>query len=144
MAVDPVSGKVTTRIDLPGCKGAHGVRIHPDGNNAFVASEDNSLIARVELCGAHAVVTAQTGQDPDVLGIDREFGWLYVAAESGDLTVFDINQPGHVLIDREHSGDHSHSVAVDPATHRVFFPLMAGPNGKPALHIMQPKLCEKQ
>ena len=36
------------------------------------------------------------------------------------------------------SGDASHSVAVDPASHHVFFPLQVGPKGTPALRIMRP------
>jgi hypothetical protein len=73
-----------------------------------------------------------------VLGIDPGLGWLYVAAESGNLTVFDINKAGLVKIDDEHPGDNSHSVAVDPSTHHVFFPLEKGPKGTPALRIMKP------
>jgi DNA-binding beta-propeller fold protein YncE len=138
VAVDPVSAKITTSIDLPGCKGAHGLRIHPDGQSALVACEDDDLLARVELGGAHAMVTSSTGSGPDVLSIDPGLGWIYVAAESGDLTVFDIGKPGLTLVGHDHPGDHSHSVAVDPATHRVFFPLMNGPNGTPVLRIMRP------
>jgi hypothetical protein len=37
-----------------------------------------------------------------------------------------------------HPGDASHSVTVDPATHHVFFPLLAGPKGTPVLRIMKP------
>ncbi|MDB4934269.1 MAG: hypothetical protein JWP87_1241 [Labilithrix sp.] len=138
VAVDPVAGSIATRIDLPGCDAAHGLRLHPDGKSAFVACEGNSMMARVDLEGAHAVVIAATGDGPDVLGIDPGLGWLYVAAESGDLTVFDIGKPGLVAIDREHPGEHAHSVSVDAATHRVFFPLMAGPKGTPVLRIMKP------
>jgi hypothetical protein len=52
--------------------------------------------------------------------------------------VFDIKQPGVVLVGHDHPGNNSHSVAVDPATHRVFFPLMAGSGGTPVLRIMKP------
>ena len=138
VAVDPLTAKVATSIGLPGCKGAHGLRIHPDGRSALIACEGNDTLARVDLDGAHAVVTASTGGGPDVLAIDPGLGWLYVAAESGDLTVFDIGKPGLVLVGRDHPGDNAHSVAVDPATHRVFFPLMAGPKGTPILRIMRP------
>ncbi len=137
--VDPTGASVMTRIPLPGCNGAHGLRIHPDGRSALVACENNDTLARVQLDGTHAVVTAPIGKDPDVLSIDPGQGWLYVAAESGDLTVFDIGRTGLVALDHEHPGEHAHTVAVDPATHRVFFPLMAGPNGKPVLRIMRPR-----
>lgn len=138
VAVDPTTAKITTTIDLPGCDGAHGLRLHPDGQSAFIACEGNDMLARADLGGAHAITTAKTGSGPDVLAIDPGLGWLYVAAESGDLTVFDIQKPGVVLLAHDHPGDHAHSVAVDPATHRVFFPLMSGPKGTPVLRIMRP------
>jgi hypothetical protein len=138
VAIEPTAGQIMTRIDLPGCSGAHGLRIHPDHQSGFVACEVNNVMARVDLGGTHAVVTAPTGAGPDVLSIDPGLGLLYIAAESGDLVVFDITQPGLVTVDREHPGDNAHSVAVDPATHRVFFPLMAGSNGTPVLRIMRP------
>jgi DNA-binding beta-propeller fold protein YncE len=137
-AIDPAAARVTMRIDLPGCSGAHGLRLHPDGQSAFVACENNDLLARVDLDGAHAAVTQPTGAGPDVLSVDPGLGVVYVAAESGDLTAFDIGQAGLVRIDREHPGDNAHSVAVDAATHRVFFPLVRGPNGTPVLRIMRP------
>lgn len=138
VAVDPTSAKVVTSIGLPGCRGAHGLRLHPDGQSAFIACESNDVLTRVDLGGSHAVTTAPTGSGPDVLSIDPGLGWLYVAAESGDLTVFDIRRPGVTLIGHDSPGNNSHSVVADPATHRVFFPLMAGPAGSPVLRVMRP------
>jgi YVTN family beta-propeller protein len=138
VAVDPVGAQVMQSLSLPGCSGAHGLRIHPDGKSAFIACEDNDVLARVALDGVHAVTTGPTGSGPDVLSIDPGLGWLYVAAESGDLTVFDITQPGVALLGHDQPGDNSHSVAADPATHRVFFPLLSGPNGTPVLRILRP------
>lgn len=138
VSVDPVAAKTKTTIPLPGCSGAHGLRIHPDGKSALVACEGSSKVVRVDLEGAHALTTAACGADPDVLAIDPGLGFLYVAAESGELTVFDLGKPGLDEIDRERPGDASHSVAVDPATHHVFFPLAVGPKGTPVLRIMKP------
>src|SRR5204863_8244643 len=95
-------------------------------------------VARVELDGAHALSLAASGADPDVLAIDAGLGWLYVAAESGDVRIFDLNKAGLVSIGREHPGKSSHSVAVDPTTHHVFFPLAVGRSGRPELRIMRP------
>jgi hypothetical protein len=138
VGVDPSAARVTANIPLPGCQGAHGLRIHPDGKSAFVACEDNDQLSRVDLDGDHAVALGPTGAGPDVMSIDAALGWLYVAAESGDLTVFDLTRPGVSLLGRDHPGSNAHSVAVDPATHRVFFPLVKGANGTPVLRIMQP------
>jgi DNA-binding beta-propeller fold protein YncE len=138
VGVDPTAARVTEKIPLPGCQGAHGLRIHPDGKSAFVACEDNDQLLRVDLDGNHALVLGPTGAGPDVMSIDAKLGWLYVAAESGDLTVFDLTRPGVSLLGRDHPGSNAHSVAVDPATHRVFFPLVKGAKGTPVLRIMQP------
>jgi DNA-binding beta-propeller fold protein YncE len=138
VAIDPVAAEIKATIDVPGCIGAHGLRLHPDGKSAFVACEANDMLARVELEGDHSVATAATGSGPDVLSLDPDLGWLYVAAESGDLTVFDIRAPGVALIGHDQPGNGAHSVAVDPATHRVFFPLAAGDEGTPVLRIMRP------
>ncbi len=144
VSVDPVTAKKTREIPLPGCDGAHGVRLAPRGESAFVACEGNDTLARVPLDGsagaAPTLVLAGTGAGPDVMAIDPGIGWLYVAAESGDLAIFDIDKPGLTLVGHEHPGAASHSVAVDPATHRAFFPLAVGPNGRPVLRIMRPTL----
>ncbi len=132
--VDPKTAKVTASIPLPGCSGAHGLRLHPDGQSAFIACESNDKLARVDLGGSHAIEIGDTGSGPDVLSIDPGRGWLYVAAESGDLTVWDIGKPGVSLVGHDHPGASSHTVAADPATHRVFFPLESGP----VLRIMKP------
>ncbi len=138
VAVDPLAAQTKTTIGLPGCRGAHGLRLHPDGKSAFVACEGNSVLVRVDLDGARVLGAASTGTIPDVLSIDPGLGWLYMAAESGDLTVFDIAESGVALIGHDRPGANSHSVSVDPATHRVFFPLKAGPKGTPVLRIMRP------
>src|SRR5204863_8092287 len=138
VAVSPTAGTITAEIPLPGCTGAHGLRLHPDGQSAFIACEGNDQLARVDLADAHAITLAPAGAGADVLGIDPDRGWLYVAAESGDLTVFDIKRPGVALVGHDHPGANSHTVAVDPATHRVFFPLPKGANGTPTLRILRP------
>lgn len=138
IAVDPTSAQVVTTVPLPGCSGAHGLRLHPDAQSAFIACESNDVLTRVALESPYALESRPTGSGPDVLAIDPGLGWLYVAAESGDLTVFDVNQPGVALVGHDSPGSNSHSVAVDPSSHRVFFPLVAGSGGTPVLRIMRP------
>jgi DNA-binding beta-propeller fold protein YncE len=140
VSVDPVAAKVVVKIPIQGCSGAHGLRIHPNAKSALVACEGNSKVARVSLDGAHAVVLAPSGSEPDVLAIDAGLGLLYVAAESGDVRVFDLAKTGLVSVGHEHPGASSHSVAVDATTHQVFFPLAVGPHGAPVLRIMRPTL----
>src|SRR3569623_3583094 len=42
--VAPKASTVTATIPLPGCGGAHGLRLHPDGKGAFIACEDNDKL----------------------------------------------------------------------------------------------------
>jgi hypothetical protein len=58
-----------------------------------VACEDNNLLVRVDINGAHELTSSPTGGGPDVMSVDPGLGWLYVASESGDLAVFDIGKP---------------------------------------------------
>lgn len=138
ISVDPRAAKVLTKIAVPGCSGAHGLRLHPNGKSALIACEGNSKVARVELDDAHAVTLASSGSDPDVLAVDTGLELLYVAAESGDLRIFNLAKTGLVTIGHANPGPASHSVAVDAATHHVFFPLAQGPHGAPVLRIMRP------
>ncbi len=136
--VDPKSATITTTIPLSGCVGAHGLRLHPDGQSAFIACEGNDKLARIDLGGGHAISIADSGAGPDVLSIDASKGWLYLAAESSDVTIWDINQPGVALVGHDQPGVNAHTVAADPATHEVFFPLPKGTGATPVLRIMRP------
>ncbi len=139
VALDPLEARITESVALGHCSGAHGLRLHPNGPSAFVACERNSKVVRVDLASrSHDQRVASCGRHPDVMAIDAGLGWLYVASESGDLRVFDLGQPGLVQIAEQHPGDGSHSLAVDPETHRVYFPLPRGPLGAPVLRIMKP------
>lgn len=140
VAVDPVGPTRKRVIPLPGCAGAHGVSLHPDGASAFVACEDAATLARVPLDehSNSALAFAPTGAGPDVLALDPGLGWLYVAAEGGELSVFELARPGVVSVGRQALAPGSHSVAVDPATHRLYFPLAKGPSGSPLLRVMLP------
>lgn len=65
---------------------------------------------------------ARVGTDPDVLAVDPTDARLYVAAESGTLTVV-ATRPAARASARAHLADTAHTVAVDPSTRRVFVPL---------------------
>ena len=72
-----------------------------------------------------------------MLAYDPGLGRLYVAAESGVVTVFSPTANRLHQLGQAHLADKAHSVAVDPVTHLVFIPLERDPN-KPGLRVMQP------
>jgi DNA-binding beta-propeller fold protein YncE len=76
------------------------------------------------------------GGEPDVLAYDTGLKRLYVASESGVVTVF--SAAGRRLARLgEYTAPHAHSVAVNSETHEVYLPL-ANVNGGPVLRILAP------
>lgn len=77
------------------------------------------------------------GGSPDVLAFDSSLGRLYVASESGTVSVFQAEGKGLRKISEGNGGPNAHAVAVSPATHYVYLPL-AKLSGKPILRILAP------
>ena len=69
-----------------------------------------------------------------MLAIDPARRRLYVAAESGNVDVFDIAAGPAVKVGSQHVNNDAHGVAVDPDTHLGYFPL-ANVDGHPVLRI---------
>jgi hypothetical protein len=75
------------------------------------------------------------GSEPDVLALDPITHRLYVSAESGVVSVF--SDRGSVSrIGQAYLAPAAHTVAVDPITHLVYFPLQ-NINGRPVLRVMR-------
>jgi hypothetical protein len=78
--------------------------------------------------------------DVDVLAFDPGLSRLYAAAESGMVAVFAVGvDRGVSELGRGSVGPNAHSVAVDPVTHRVYFPL-ADVGGRPVLRVMDARV----
>lgn len=135
--IDPNTDRVVARYPLTGCKGSHGLLIDSEHRLAFAACEDNSKLVVFDLQTKKATATLSVGADPDVLAFDTGLQRLYVSAESGIITIFDERDRGLQKVGEGLFGPNAHSVAVDPSTHRVYFPLQ-NLNGKPVLRIAVP------
>jgi DNA-binding beta-propeller fold protein YncE len=135
--IDPSSDRVVERYPLTGCKGSHGLLIDPEHGLAFAACEDNSKLVVFDLQTKKLTATLSVGADPDVLAFDPGLQRLYVSAESGIITIFDERDRGLQKVGEGLFAANAHSVAVDPGTHRVYFPLQ-NMNGKPMLRIAVP------
>jgi DNA-binding beta-propeller fold protein YncE len=132
VALDPRSLAVVARHRLPGCQGAHGVQIdRPERHRAFVACEGNSQLLAMDLSSGTVEGRFDVGEGPDVLTLDPGAHRLYVAAESGQLAVFDVADRVRKLT-QGNAGPNAHSVAVDSRTHVVYLPL-TDVGGRPVL-----------
>ena len=77
------------------------------------------------------------GRDPDIMAFDPQYGYLYVASESGVVSILRIRDRKVEKIGDFPVGENAHSVEVDPKTHLVYFPLRAV-NKQPVLRVMKP------
>jgi DNA-binding beta-propeller fold protein YncE len=136
-AIDPGRLRVVSRTHLAGCEGSHGVYVDSARRLAFVACEDNAQLVVVDLRSGRATSRFPVGDGPDVLAFDASLGRLYVAAESGVVSVFAERGRSLRQLGRDELAPHAHSVAVDPTTHLVYFPL-EDVDGRPVLRIMRP------
>jgi len=133
--IDPTTDKVIARIDLPGADSNHGLLIEPAQRRAFIACESNHKLLVLDLETRKVTASFDVGEDPDVLAYDSGPGYVYVAAESGVVSVFrtqsgQVSRVGDMLL-----GPNAHVVAVDPGTHKSYFPLK-NVGGETVLRIM--------
>jgi DNA-binding beta-propeller fold protein YncE len=135
--INPETDKIQTRYHLSGGEHPHGFYIDDQNGKAYIACEgDNKLL--VFDMKKHSVENVFPVSDgPDVLAFDRALQLLYVACESGAVSLFrysggKLEEVGNVDV-----GPNSHSVSVDSETHRAYFPLK-NVNGSPVLRIMAP------
>jgi len=121
------------------CKHPHGLAIAPGAATGYVACDENDVLVTVDLKTGKELSNLKLGHDPDVMAIDPGLKRLYVASESGRLAAFDIALPeapkalGETLV-----GPNAHSVAVDPVSHRLYFPL-ANLDGRSVMRILAPR-----
>ena len=135
-AIDPANLQIIGHYPMTGIESPHGIALDQAGRLAFVAGEDNHMLAVVDLNTMKVLATHPVGEDPDVLAFDPGLKRLYVSAESGNVFVFREN--GKTLVDEGHiSIPHAHTVCVDPNSHLVYFPL-ENIDGHPLLRIMEP------
>jgi DNA-binding beta-propeller fold protein YncE len=135
--IDPARRRVVGRYQLSGCDGSHGLHLDPPRRVAFVACEGNAKLLVFDLERRRVTATLDVGDDPDVLDFDTSLRRLYVAAESGEVAVFQEHGRSLRKLGEAKLADNAHSVAVDPRTHLVYFPL-EDVDGKPVLRIMRP------
>ncbi len=136
VAIDPAAMKIIGRYSLPGIKNPHGIALDSANRLAFIAGEENHSLAIFDLKAMKLLSVHAVGDDPDVLVFDPGLKRLYVSAESGTISVF--QETGRDLrLLGQFDMPHAHTVAVDPKSHLVYFPL-ENVNGHPLLRIMQP------
>lgn len=137
VAIDPDTLNIEGRVALPAtCQHNHGLLVDAADHLAFVACDGNARLLTLSLPGLQTLQVDRLGRDPDVLALDAVRHRLWVASESGVVSVFGIHDGRLRTLWRGFVGPDAHSVAVDPATGWAWFPLEEV-NGRPVLRAMR-------
>lgn len=137
--VDPTSFLVSERIPTPGCDTPHGQALDIQSAVMFVGCEANATMVTVDLAGRRVVDQDAVGETPDVLVYDAGARRVYVAAESGWVSVFDRSREATNLLGSARMAEGAHSLALDPITHHSYFPIPKGSDGTPSLWEFEPR-----
>jgi len=127
---------VTTSTRVTTVRYPHGVYIDAAHRRAFIAGQESATLGVLDLQTLQLRQVLPIGSDPDVLAFDPTLGRLYVAADSGVVAVLEERDASLAQLGW-YRAPKAHSVAVDPATHRVYLPL-ADVSGHPVLRVLVP------
>lgn len=139
--IDPKTRLVVRRYPLPGCFHGHGLQLDSRHRLAYIACQWNSRVVELDLANGNVVTTASVGIGADVMAMDFALKRLYVASESGIVTVFDTRRGGLRKIGQAVFAPYAHVVGVDERSHRLYFPL-ANVGGRPVLRVATPTVKE--
>ncbi|HEX8114400.1 MAG TPA: hypothetical protein VF516_42010 [Kofleriaceae bacterium] len=140
--IDPATSRIAGRIALHGVTTCHGLLVASTPGLAFAACRGAApVLAVVDVRARRQTMTLPLPAGIDVLAFDPGLQRLYAASETGTVAVFavaadrSVTEMGHGFL-----GPNAHSVAVDPATHRVYFPL-ENVGGHPVLRVMDARVA---
>jgi DNA-binding beta-propeller fold protein YncE len=137
VAIDPQTDKITARYDLKKGNHPHGFYIVAPRNRAYISCQGDNKLIVFNLDSHQEEDVFPVEPDPDVLAFDTELKLLYVACESGGVSIFKADNGKLTKLRDADVGPNSHTVAVDSKTHKAYFPLK-NVNGSPVLRIMVP------
>ncbi len=135
--IDPAHDHIVARYSLSGAERNHGLLIVPRVRFAFIACEGNAKLLTFDMRAMRVVASDSVGESPDVLAFDPAYSLIYVASESGVVSVFHFANGVLHKVWEKRVARYAHSIAVDSRTHRVYLPLQ-DVAGRPTLRIMQP------
>src|SRR5829696_1508985 len=97
--IDPTTDRLVGRYDLDAsCQTPHGFLIDAPRRQAFVTCEESATLLVVDLQTMAVTATYPVGGGPDVLAFDPGWRRLFVASESGVVSVFDEGERGFTAV----------------------------------------------
>lgn len=135
--INPETDKIQARYALPGGEHPHGFYIDDQHGKAYIACQGDNKLLVFDMKNHSVDKVLPVADGPDVLAFDHGLQLLYVACESGSVSLFRCSNGQLKKLGDADVGANSHSVSVNSETHRAYFPLK-NVNGSPVLRIMAP------
>jgi YVTN family beta-propeller protein len=139
--INPETDEIQARYHLPGGQHPHGFYIDDQHGKAYIACEGDNKLLVFDMKNHSVENVFPVANGPDVLAFDRGLQLLYVACESGFVSIFRNSNGKLEKVGNVNVGPNSHSVSVDSETHRTYFPLK-NVRGSPILRIMAPAVAK--
>jgi YVTN family beta-propeller protein len=121
--IDPENDQVVGMHPVVKCKGNHGMALDAEHRRAFLACEQNSLLAVMDLDKFEPIAYLPLADGADVVKFDPGLNRIYVACYSGAISIIEQKDLGQYRKLKDVTVAHAvHSLAVDTSTHRVYAP----------------------
>jgi DNA-binding beta-propeller fold protein YncE len=141
-AIDPRTRKVVQRVPLKGGHHPHGLYLDAETHFLWAACDQDNKLVPLDLDDLQEGAALDLVKDPDVMDMDPELHLLYVAGESGMVSIFREKDRKLEKIGDFPVGRDAHSVQVDPGTHFVYFPIPKV-GKEPVLRVMKPASTQR-
>jgi DNA-binding beta-propeller fold protein YncE len=134
--IDPATDTVVARYPVAGCEHNHGMAMDSEHHRAFLLCGGNRTFTVFALDSHKAIAHFPLPAGADVVKFDAGTGRIYAACSSGFISVFHERDADHFEKVEDFPVQKSvHSLAVDPATHRVYAP-EEEEDGKPVARMV--------
>src|SRR5262249_48166813 len=134
--IDPATDTVAGRYPVAGCEHNHGMAVDSEHHRAFLLCGGNRTFTVFALDTHKAIAHFPLPAGADVVKFDPGTGRAYAACSSGFISVFEERDADHFeKIEDFPVQKLVHSLAVDPATPRVYAPEQEE-DGKPVARMV--------
>ena len=121
--IDPSTDRVIGQYPVEGCRFNHGMAVDAEHHRAFLVCGGTGNVTIFALDGHKAIAHFPISGGADVVKFDSGLGRAYAACSSGAISVVQEDAPDLFRkIEDVPVQKLVHSLAVDPATHRVYAP----------------------
>jgi len=134
--IDPQTDKVAARYRVAGCDFNHAMVIDAKNRRAFLLCVGNNVFTVFNLEKHRAIAHIRLPEGADDVKFDPGLRRIYVACESGVITVIEEQDPDHFRKLEDFPVQKGvHTLEVDTETHRVYTP-EAEENGQPVCRMI--------